>query len=272
MSNYNPFDGYDASHAARTDDTPVTPSARDIEAVPKTLLDALQGINMIREYVTQGKPIPKSLVRNALGVAISHCQRAAKDLGVELVTEAEMEETYARLRAANERIRFLERQQGDSVSPDEIKQGFKLFSRKLYHWWSKDGLGHVREVSQTCEGHAKVNLSAMILGRDRGYMYPDTTKTSKELAEEYYQSLTDRGFVFAMADSGREILDCEASRNALYAFIAEALPSARIDKIRSRNSRDGKIPPGETQYAIGDIDLTVYDLDDLKALPDPVCI
>ena len=186
-----------------------------------------------------------------------------KRLGVETQSQRDIEERHADLRAANMRVRALERQLGDAAGPEAARMALAALSERLTHWWRKAGLGHVSELRFTRYGHCEVKLSCMLFG-DFRLTHSETPVSDKGRRKSWEDELREAGFVLVdTGDRDLAVKDCDSSREALWAMIQSALPSAELVDTHSHTTGH-KV----RVMALRDVTIFVRSLADLQALPD----
>lgn len=184
----------------------------------------------------------------------------AKTLGIETNGKAEMEERYAKLRKANERIRELESQIGAAAPAEQTKASLEHMSEVLNKWWDKHGFGHIADIKFTQYGHAEVLFSCHLFGAFR-LVDSDTPISDKERKAQWLQSLVDRGFDVVDDEDSRdmELLDSDASRAVLMHLFKEHFPSSRVTEFVNHASRKSGI-------VMRDVKVFIYKLQDILDL------
>lgn len=188
----------------------------------------------------------------------------SKQINVQTETRAEVEERAAKIRAANIRIRDLERQIGELAQIDLTIQSVKLLEEKFQHWWRTQGLGHTSKFSIRGSG-AKATLSAYLYG-NHSSMFSKTPVSDKENGELWIQSLVDKGYTLTGTDGDGqgniELVDCDKNRALIKEFIAQQLPSAEIMSTANSHTK-------QRGAVIRDIKIFIRDLHDIDALSAP---
>lgn len=265
---YDPFDPSLPSNKAAADPAPVVLDEEDKAAVCEQLR-SLAGTLMQVESFVGSEGVTKGMVYNALRLTVSRAQTLAALAGVELTPPGEREELQAKLRAANGRVRELEREQGTAVTGDQIRTGLQVLCSKLKQWWGEHGLGHVSDISVGDYGLMKVNFSSMLQARLRYGEGAGDGKSAEERRAEWHGSLIAQGFVLVEDGSQSEVLDCEASRIALSRLVLGQFPSATIFQVSSTRLR-APGSQGETLFSFNEISVYIRDLGEVAALPMPV--
>lgn len=234
-------------------------SADDAAVLERELGHAAMAIATLREGIASGR-MEQGFARNVLYVLESTLAEACRVTGISTDTAAERDERYAMLRAANLRVRELEQQLGQSVGAVALKQGVKAYADAIKAWWDEDGFGYVSEVQFGAYGSCQLTLSTGLRGKC-SFSWSKTPVSDEEARRNWVQELEAAGFELTFED-GRddgEVLDTPASREALLALIAAALPSATVTRIESRALRSG-------QFVLSYIHAHVQELSDIEVL------
>ncbi len=201
------------------------------------------------------------LAESCLKVAEFKLAEMCQLLGVETDSRAEREERYAKLRAANCRIRDLEAQLGASQGPDVTQASLKAMDKRLNSWWDLEGFGHVSDLAFGAYG-CKVTLSCSLFGNFRLTESP-TPVSDKERRKQWHEALRERGFVLVQEDRDWELLDCESSRSTLCDLLMSRLPSARIVKLENHNRGRSARP----EFILRSVEVFIRDIEDILQLP-----
>lgn len=203
----------------------------------RELREMIFGLSHLLKTVTENGTMHVGTTRAVFSVAESRLVDIAKLVGIEIHTQVEQEDRYARLRAANIRIRDLERQLGAAVTPDVIQMGVQSVCDRLNKWWDQRGFGYIGDLRMTQYGHIEANFSCMLTGTWAltGSKTPISDKEAKAL---WIASLAERGFVLTDDDGDPAILDCDQSRQALRELFAD-IPSASIVSTTNHTNRHG---------------------------------
>ena len=222
---------------------------RDIQAAAYTLADLIEN-DRLSEDIGQ----PPLYIIEAL---MAHVSRLT---GIETESRAHVERRSADLRAANMRVRELEKALGASVSTEHVWQGIARLADKMKMWWRKEGLGFAPTV-QFNGGCCHMELSCSLSG-DFALLDSPTPVSDKRNRAEWLQSLRELGFV--IVEEGRydaNLVLCESTMSALNALVKTAFPTSRFGNLKSHCDRNGDV------YLRG-IDLYVYSWKEIDALPD----
>ena len=114
-------------------------------------------------------------------------------IGVPTETQAEVEERFALISAANLRIKELERQLGQAAQIDLLIQGVSLLEEKFRHWWKTQGFGHTSKFSIDSYG-AKATLSGSLSGSFSS-MFSEAPVSDKQNKAIWIKSLAGMGYV-----------------------------------------------------------------------------
>ncbi|MBU9200116.1 hypothetical protein KTD31_01695 [Burkholderia multivorans] len=231
----------------------------DTQAVAlRTSKDMYHAIGTVISTVS-GEEFNRELAVNALKVAEFSLMKVCETLGIELDSIAEREERYARLRAANMRIRELEAQLGNEASPERTQLNLKVMSRRLNDWWDLEGFGHIQDIAFKEYG-CDVTFSCSLFG-DFSLTMSKTPVSDKERKQLWLQSLRDRGFDLVNEDRDMELEDTEASRKALCKLLKERLPSADVLQLENHNRRKSG------SFVLRSVRVYIRDIQDILALP-----
>lgn len=244
-------------------DDNVTLDADTRAVLMRELAEQLSAWSMLHGMLKREEVLPRELTRNVLYASESRLVQVCKLTGVELDTVAERENRFAKIRAANERVRALEEQLGKSGTPQQTSAHLQMLARKLSAWWARDGFGYVRDISFTQYGQVTAELSCNLFG-DFLLMHSDTPVTDKERKRQWHETLRQRGFVLQTekGEHNPDIVDCDATRQALLRTISRALPSATISSTTNHHSRSGAM-------VLRSVQLHIEKLDDLEQLNAP---
>ncbi|AQT06302.1 hypothetical protein [Acetobacter persici] len=228
--------------------------------------------NMLKNDTFPGDAENRSgeLVVLAVRKATRHVIELAKTLGIPSEEAEEVTRRHAAIRKANLRIRDLESQLGESVTPDKVRQAIKSYSKRINYWWKVYGFGHVR--SFVFEEHIiKVSLSCLPFG-DFAIIDSKTPVSDKERRALWRKSLEARGILLAEDERGsRDFtpVDCDQTREALTRIIMAAFPTCRITSFSSHVAHDTTLPDGRIHYTLRDIEIIIYSASEVAALPLP---
>ena len=223
---------------------------------------AMAGNTLRRSVVNPQETVDMRFASTALRSIEGNLADLSKALRVPLETQAEVEQRNAALRAAHQRVQQLEDEMARR-STHGIAFGLKGLEEGFRRWWRREGLGSVSEVTFFSYG-MQAKLSGMLFGR-LSLLDSDTPVSDDKSYSRWLDSLGARGFVICRSpvpnrDQDCEIVDCDATRQALRALLAAALPSCEIRSITSHDIKG--------LMALRNIDILVRDLDEI-ALLDP---
>ncbi|GBQ86574.1 hypothetical protein AA14337_3358 [Acetobacter malorum DSM 14337] len=210
------------------------------------------------------------LVPLAVRKATRHVIELAEALGIPSEEAEAVTRRHAAIRKANIRIRGLERQLGESVTPDKVQQAVKSYVKRIKRWWDIHGFGHVS--SFVFEEHiVRVSLSCLPFG-DFPLIDSKTPVSDKERKTLWRKSLEDRGFVLAEEEKGSfdfNVVDCDQTREAIARTIKEAFPTSRIISFENHSAYTPTFPDGRLHLNIKDVNIIIYSLSEIAALPLP---
>ncbi|HDR9105465.1 hypothetical protein [Paraburkholderia sp. A3RO-2L] len=201
----------------------------------------------------------RELAVNALKAAEFNLMGVCQTLGIELDGIVERESRYAQLREANMRIRELEAQLGNSVSPDLTQSSLKVMSQRLNDWWDLEGFGHIQDIAFGKYG-CSVTFSCSLFG-DFAMTMSKTPVSDKERKQLWLQSLRERGFDLVEEDRDMELEDTDASRKTLCKLLKERLPSADVLQFENHAHRKSN------SFMIRSVRVFIRDIKDIMTLP-----
>lgn len=203
----------------------------------KSLKEQMFGFSHLYSNLEKGEEISKSVVKSILYLGDARIAEASKIVGIELDSNKEREERYARIRGLNERIRELEIELGKSGTVSQTQAHLKLLAEEVDSWWGKEGLGYVRELSFKKNGAIEAELSCVVSG-DYSILYSDTPVTDKENKSLWVERLKEAGLVLAQISSREDfdVVDCDKSQSVLNTWVTSRFPSARI--LSTTNHKD----------------------------------
>jgi hypothetical protein len=202
--------------------------------------------------------LPRGLATNCLSLAEHRMADLGKLLAIETDSAAELEQRFARIRAANMRVRELESQLGAAQGPDVTKACLQKLDEQLNSWWDLEGFGHINDLSFGKYG-CKVKFSCSLFG-DFSFQ-SDTPVSDKERKALWLASLQERGFVVEEEDRDWEIRDCDASRDALMKLFAQRLPSAKVTSFENHHGRS------TGGFKLRSVEVFIYQMSEIALLP-----
>ncbi|WP_437224953.1 hypothetical protein SH661x_001928 [Planctomicrobium sp. SH661] len=220
------------------DETPVPLNADQTVVVEAGYRGAVQAVAFVAEMAKKGS-LTVSIRANGLGVAFAALDRVAAAVGFESDREADHKSTQKVLRAANERIRELEKQLAGSVTGEALAQAVKKAVDSIYPTWKKAGFNYASDISAGPRYlSAKLHCDAL-----HGiYSYSDTPDSDEKSADELRANLEGAGIVFSgegRRSEDRHALDTDANKAAIIAVIRGIWPEARITNWTSHYSKFG---------------------------------
>lgn len=196
-----------------------------------------------------------------LGLAEHRISDTGKALGVPTQTEEQLKRRSEGERMANERVTQLEMQIASSMTSEQSQLSVKSSMDKFESWWRQRGLGLVSDVAISRHGNLQAELSCTLFG-DFHLVNSNTPVSDKEKLQQWHSSLRERGFVLGPSSSGiGEVIDCDASREALSRMIVSALPSAEVFEYLSHATPRGK------HMVLRHVKVRVRKLADIDNLP-----
>jgi hypothetical protein len=230
------------------------------EVLQGQLREVMSGLQALGTAVKPGNSISKEYARDVLYLIELTSVKIGEGLGVETDGAKEIEERFAAIRAANERVRALEEQLGKSQSPTHTKAGIQRLCQLLEAWWRLEGFGHVSDLSFR-ENCCKASFSCNLFG-NFSLLSSDTPVSDKTRRAQWIAELIARGF--DVSNEGRDdddvIMDTDKSRSALLRLFETRFPGCRVASIGNRYVRDGG-------FAIRDVCVYIYDYEAMLMLP-----
>jgi len=246
------------------DDSIIALNADQTAVATKLILELQQAMGTIAS-VLKGPDasvfkdgLPRGLATNCLSVAEHRMADLGKLLGVATDSAAEMENRFARVRAANMRIHELEAQLGTAQGPDVTKACLRMLDTQLNSWWDLEGFGHISDIAFGKHG-CKVKFSCSLFG-DFSFQ-SETPVSDKERRAMWHESLKERGFVLDQEDRDWDIRDCDESREALLKLFALRLPSAKV--ISFDNHHYGR----SGGFKLRGLEVYIHELAEISNLP-----
>lgn len=175
----------------------------------------------------------------------------------------DFDERFAKLRAANGRIRELEARLGAGQGPTVTQASLKVLDKQLNEWWDREGFGHISDIAFGAYG-CKVTFSCSLFGNFRLTDSP-TPVSDKERRAQWHADLEQRGFVLVDDDRDKALLDCDATRAALFDLVRRRLPSARIIKLDNHSRGQGD----SIGFILTSIEMFIRDIEDIAQLGNP---
>jgi hypothetical protein len=230
----------------------------DATAVVKRLIREVQGDMATLASFVNGQPLEHETARLVLKVTENRLLDLGKRLGVETESAAEHERRHVALRTANQKIHALEAQLGNAQSPELTQLALRAMESKLNDWWRQEGFGLVSEVKFGAY-NCRVKFSCNLFG-DFTLVESETPISDKERKRLWHESLRQRGFVLTEEHGEVGVLDCDASREALCAFISTRLPSAQVLSFENHVRR-------QSGYVLRGTEVIIRNLEDIVGLP-----
>ncbi|KUY84476.1 hypothetical protein [Burkholderia sp. RF4-BP95] len=237
-------------------------SAGQHAVAQQKISDIFYAIGTVFTLIKEGRDIQLELATNCVKVAEFNLAGLCRAIGVETLSSSERAQHREDLRAANTRIRDLETQLGDTVSPEATQNSIKNIAQHLKSWWSRDGFGYVYDLEFGAYGVCHGKFSFRLNG-DLSILDSDTPVSDKHDNAARIDSLRERGF--DIVRDGREwaIADSDASRAALIDLFAKNIPSAKVFRIEnvSRWHANG--------FVLRAAEVSIYKIAEIHELPIP---
>ncbi len=235
-------------------------TADQAAVLTREINDGVFAMGWLLELMKRKDRLTESDARTCLDAVQRHLREMGKTLGLETEAARVIEERYAKLRAANLRIRELETQMGQSITPGMAQAALRDLSEKLYDWWRLEGFGHISKVTFETYG-VRAQLCCMLFGPSRG-IRSATPVSDKETQAKWLESLGQRGLQLVTPPRERtpSVLDNDHNRALLTALIRERMPSAVVDSFVNRVE-------GEDIRVLVDVEVLIRRFEDIQGLP-----
>lgn len=216
-------------------------------------------LGMIAHELNDKSTLEIDLITNCMKVTEFNLNDLCKTLGVETNGTDEINERYRLLREANQRVRDLEMQIGQSQTPEVIQSGIKALSKKIEDWWDFEGFGHTgkfRFHSYGLEGQFNLSLYGNF-----SLTMSKTPVSDKERKFLWYESLKNRGFELVMEEGERDpsLKDSDQNRKCIIDLFEGRMPSAEITGFESKGRKG--------QFALRDVNVFIRNYEDIQLLP-----
>lgn len=236
--------------------------SEDQQAVAqKKIEDMHHAVGMIYSVIKGGRPLEAELATSCVKVAEFNLADLCKTLGVETFSAKEREQRYADLRAANMKIRELEAQLGDTVTPEATQHALKNMADHLNRWWDLEGFGHISDIAfgqYVC----KVDFSCSLFGGFRT-LDSETPVSDRGRKADWLDSLRERGFALAQEDRDWSIVDSDANRQILIDMFGARLPSSKVFKFDNYSRRKAQ------DFSLRGVEVYIYKIAEILTLPVP---
>ncbi len=207
--------------------TSLTPDT--VAVVSKPLKNTSLALAALQQLLTKDE-LDADYAKTLLGLVELNMADVSKRIGVPTETQAEVEERFALISAANIRIAELEHQLGEAAQIDSLIHGIKFHEEKFRQWWKTQGFGHTSKFSIDSYG-IKATLSGSLSGK-LSSIFSDTPVSDKENKVLWLNSLVDKGYVLSGLENKDkrevELIDCDKNRELIVKLITQQFPSAAI--------------------------------------------
>ena len=105
-----------------------------IAVVAKTIKDTSLALVALQQLLSQDA-LDADYAKTLLGLVELNMADVSERIGVPTKTQAEVEERFALISAANIRIAELEHQLGEAAQIDSLIHGIKFLEEKFRQWW-----------------------------------------------------------------------------------------------------------------------------------------
>ena len=238
----------------------LTPDASEV--FQREVRTMVSGLMYLVEHAKENRPIDRELMQNVFYINESGLSKLSELTGVHCESAERIEQRFADIRRANTRVHELERLLGEGMSAEQAKMSVKALLERASHWWRRDGFGHMRDGHMSHWGSVELTLSCHLFGNFR-LTHSDTPVSDKGRQADWLESLRARGFVIISEGRSRHnLVDCDASREALVKLITDAIPSAQVRCFNNQGVSGALV--------LRDVVVDVDDVNDLALLPEPV--
>ena len=231
----------------------ITLNTDDREVAVRELSSDLSAMSFLLERIKATGPVPQDLAFNILSLREARLGELCKLLGVEMDNASAREERFAEIRNANNRIRELERELGNSGSGTKTSAHLKLMTEKLDAWWNRYGFGYISKTSFQKYG-LEIEFSCGLFGR-KLRVGSSTPASDRVSFQEWVAELRERGFELLdeEGESTPSLADTENNRRLLTELLLTAFPSAKLSKTENHFSRNGDCVLRSILVWIGDL-------------------
>lgn len=168
------------------------------ELAQRAIRDLSYGLTTLSLSLRNTQSVNAELALNILRCTDHNLAALGTVLGIATQTGQEIEERSAGLRAANERIRSLERQLGYSLAPAATQASLKQMCERMNTWWSLEGFGHISHI-RFGEFGCEVFFSCHLFG---GFSspYSSTPISDKKRKKEWFERIIQSGYQLTTAE------------------------------------------------------------------------
>lgn len=219
---------FNSRPACHSDDTPKSLTPDQMAVLKNALPECYQAARFVQEMAEKGK-LTVSIASNGMGVAIAQLMEAAKAVGHDAVMDADRESTLVAVRAANERIRDLEKQLAGGVSAEAFQAFAGEIVNGIFTKWRDAGFSYGKGNL----GGRYLELELSLTADDGISTFSETPVSDKQTATTKKQALESRGIVFLGERHHEQAADTDACKAAIAELILEVWPDAKITKWES---------------------------------------
>jgi hypothetical protein len=228
----------------------------------KELRDIHFSVEQLYNWVQKDR-LTEEMKERLLQLIEFHVADLSKILGFDSLSAQKVEEKYAEIRRANQRIRELEKQLGSKNPIEGLREQLKELTDLFRKWWDKEGFGYVREMYFTDYGTLEADLGFSF---QKTNLFSDTPVSDEIAEQQWLESLKEKGYQLytRKRSDDKELLDCPKNRELLTELLESRFPSLEIKKWESYKIYESE----ENLYEIRSVKVSIKDVRDLKALEE----
>ena len=217
-----------------SEETYIVLNPDDKEFVLKQLTKTYSALSVLYDVVKEDRA-KRDLIDNVLGVSEYQLADLSKRLDYEGTLNKQIKERHAAIKAANVRIRELEKQLGSNRPLDGLEQQIKYLHDIVAEFWQSQGFGrYIKGFSVGPYGVLKLKLTFSI-GKV-GSSFSDTPVSDRKTHHEQIESLQNQGFELLMENNqDHEMKNSDTNKEKLINIIKTRFPSAIISRINAHS-------------------------------------
>ncbi|WP_018607167.1 hypothetical protein [Uliginosibacterium gangwonense] len=228
------------------------------ELAQRAIRDLRFGVSALSKGIKESEGLDSQLAFNVLRCCDHNLSALGEVLGIPTQTGQEIEERYARLREANERIHYLEGQLGTSQAPAATQASLKHMCEQIRAWWELEGFGHVSSIRFGDDG-CEVDFCCSLFGYSSSFS--KTPASDRQQRKLWRESLVERGFVLTGVDRDASPIDSDHNREILSLLFVSRLPSSVIMSFENQCSDKKSLMRG--------VKVFIRSIEEIHSLPIP---
>jgi hypothetical protein len=240
------------NYTINEDETLVKMTDKEKKEQLKNIDNLLQLMLFFKKQLNEDR-LQEGFKETQLSLLENYTIEILKHFNYESLLAKEKEERIQKTRQLNIENRELRRQLGDKVSAEDVREMLKNIENKFHDYWRTEGFGFCGDVAFT--GYSfKVRIAVSMLNA--------MLRGDKEEIQQKKESLKSYGFKL-VNDGEREENALSFSENnieLLKKLLSKRFTDYTFSSINSRCYKD--------KVYIRDIDLYIYNYDDLINLPE----